>query len=212
MSNAWRVLVDDGSLPASLVSRRIPNTGTSNTSIRASDAAASGHGCACTVSLHSRHRDLGTAPSAGPPSCAPSAGPPSCAPSAGPPSCLPSARTPSSRAAGALPSCAGRALARPAFEPRRCRRSTTRSPKRESIAGSTVNEASRVNRTARTDAIESPYMNGTAVANMPSSAITTVVPASRIALPEVSIACSTDASTSPSARNDSRKRVTMNSA
>ena len=41
-------------------------------------------------------------------------------------------------------------------------------------------------------------MNETPVANMPSRAITTVVPASRIARPEVSIASMTERLTSPS--------------
>ncbi len=53
--------------------------------------------------------------------------------------------------------------------------------------------------TAITAAIASPYMNATPVANMPSRAITTVAPASRIARPEVSIASTTERSTSPNA-------------
>ena len=52
--------------------------------------------------------------------------------------------------------------------------------------------------TVSTEAIASPYMKLIPVANMPSSAITTVVPASRIARPEVSIASTTDSRTSPS--------------
>lgn len=48
-----------------------------------------------------------------------------------------------------------------------------------------------------TAAIARPYMKATPVANIPSSAITTVAPASRIARPEVSIAASTEPSTEP---------------
>ena len=77
---------------------------------------------------------------------------------------------------------------------------TSRWPKRESIAGSSVSDAASVSSTASTEAIESPYRKLTPVANIPSSAITTVVPASRIARPEVSIASCTDALTSPLAR------------
>ena len=65
---------------------------------------------------------------------------------------------------------------------------TTRSPQRESSAGRTVSDALSTSSTASTEAIASPYMKFTPVANIPSSAITTVVPASRIARPEVSIA------------------------
>ena len=82
--------------------------------------------------------------------------------------------------------------------PRRLR--ATRCPKRERTAGSSVSEAVIVTSTASAEAIASPYMKLTPVANMPSSAITTVVPASRIARPDVSIAAITDRSTSPSAR------------
>ena len=53
--------------------------------------------------------------------------------------------------------------------------------------------------TANTDAMAKPYMKLTPVANIPNSAITTVVPASRIARPEVSIASITECSMSPSA-------------
>ena len=63
-----------------------------------------------------------------------------------------------------------------------------------------MSEATSVSSTAITAAIASPYMNATPVANMPSRAITTVVPASRTARPEVSIASITDCSTSPNAR------------
>ena len=68
-----------------------------------------------------------------------------------------------------------------------------------------------VNSTAITAAIARPYMNDTPVANMPSSAIITVTPASRTARPEVSIAASTALSVSPETRYSSRKRVTINS-
>ena len=74
---------------------------------------------------------------------------------------------------------------------------TTLCPKRESSAGTTVSDASSTHRTVMTEAIESPYMNATPVANMPSRAMITVQPASRIARPEVSIASITAASTSP---------------
>jgi hypothetical protein len=43
----------------------------------------------------------------------------------------------------------------------------------------------------------SPYMKVTPVANMPSRAMMTVVPASRMARPDVSIACRIDLSTFP---------------
>ena len=52
----------------------------------------------------------------------------------------------------------------------------------------------------------------TPVANIPNSAITTVVPASRIACPDASIAPITDWSTSRRSAKFSRNRVTMNSA
>ena len=80
---------------------------------------------------------------------------------------------------------------------------TSLGPKRDSIAGSSVSDAASVNSTASTEAIASPYMKLIPVANMPSSAITTVAPASRIARPEVSIASSTDRFTSP------RRRVVL---
>jgi hypothetical protein len=57
-----------------------------------------------------------------------------------------------------------------------------------------------VSSTASAEAIASPYMKLTPVANMPSRAITTVAPASRMALPDVSIAPITDCSTSPKSR------------
>ena len=67
-----------------------------------------------------------------------------------------------------------------------------RAPNRDSNAGSTVSEASIVSSTARTEAIDRPYMKLTPVANMPSRAMITVVPASRIARPDVSMAPITD--------------------
>jgi len=54
-------------------------------------------------------------------------------------------------------------------------------PKREIIAGSSVNDASSTSSTPSTDATASPYIKLTPVANIPSRAITTVAPASRIA-------------------------------
>ena len=72
--------------------------------------------------------------------------------------------------------------------------------------------AASVSSTAITEATASPYVKLTPVANIPSSAITTVVPASRIARPDVSIAPITDCSTSPISAKFSRNRVTMNSA
>ena len=156
-----------GSLPASLVSRRSPKNGVSRTIITASEAIASGHGRACTIWLQRRHFERLTAP---------------------PP--LPSETSPVAGAA---------ARVRRARSPhRRCPDLlSTRGPTRESIAGSSVIEAASVSRTASTEAMASPYMKLTPVANMPSRAITTVVPASRIARPEVSIASSTDPSMSP---------------
>ena len=68
-----------------------------------------------------------------------------------------------------------------------------------------------VKNTAITAAMASPYMNATPVANIPSSAMITVTPASRTARPEVSIALRTALSTSPEARYSSRNLVTMNS-
>ena len=56
-----------------------------------------------------------------------------------------------------------------------------------------MSDAAIVSSTASTEAIESPYRKLTPVANMPSSAMITVLPASRIARPEVSIAWSTAA-------------------
>ena len=95
---------------------------------------------------------------------------------------------------------------------RRLRGRTRRPPKRDSIAGSSVSVAASVSSTAITEATARPYVKLTPVANIPSNAITTVAPASRIARPDVSIAPSTDCSTSPSAAKFSRNRVTMNSA
>ena len=68
------------------------------------------------------------------------------------------------------------------------------------MAGRMVSDASSVSSTAKTEAIASPYMKLTPVANMPSRAMITVVPASRIARPEVSIASTTERSTSPNER------------
>ena len=150
--NASYVLVLLGSLPASLLSRRSDVTGITNTAITASDASASGHGRACTISLQRRHSD-------------------------------------SRGAAPATARCRARRDGRTIF-----------GPKRESSAGSTVSDASITNSTANTDASESPYMKLTPVANIPSSAITTVVPASKIARPEVSIASSTASRVEPSRR------------
>src|SRR5580704_13260611 len=56
-SNAWRVFVPDGSLPASLLSRRRPNTGSRHRIIRPHERTASGHGRRWTVRLHSRQRE-----------------------------------------------------------------------------------------------------------------------------------------------------------
>ena len=55
------MLVLDGSLPASLVSSRIANTGTSSTSITASETIASGHGRACTIRSSAATRERGAA-------------------------------------------------------------------------------------------------------------------------------------------------------
>ena len=71
---------------------------------------------------------------------------------------------------------------------------TTRLPHAVSSAGSAVSEARSTRRTASTEAIASPYMKVTPVRNIPSNAITTVVPAGTMARPEVSMACTIDAS------------------
>jgi hypothetical protein len=92
-------------------------------------------------------------------------------------------------ARGGLPPAALREAARVGL--------TSRAPKRDSSAGSSVSEASIVKSTAMTEPIASPYMKLTPVTNIPSSAMITVVPASKTALPEVSIASSTDSPTSP---------------
>jgi hypothetical protein len=63
-----------------------------------------------------------------------------------------------------------------------------------------VSDAASVSSTARIEAIDRPYMKLTPVANMPRRAMTTVVPASRIARPAVSIASITERWTSPKAR------------
>ena len=68
------------------------------------------------------------------------------------------------------------------------------------MAGSTVSDDTMTRSTVSTEAMDSPYMKLTPVANIPSRAITTVVPARRIARPEVSIASSTARSTSPNLR------------
>ena len=54
---ALYVLVLVGSLPASLVSRRMPKNGTRNASITASERIASGQGRFCTVMLQRRQVD-----------------------------------------------------------------------------------------------------------------------------------------------------------
>ena len=155
------MFVPDGSLPASLLSRRSPNTGNSSATITAVETIASGHGRRWTVRLHSRHRERCAAPSS----------------------------------TTAAPALAPRPNGR-----RRVRGRTTRWPYFDSIAGSTVSDAIIVASTAQTEAIASPYRKLTPVANIPSRAIVTVVPASRIARPDVSIASTTDCSTSPQAR------------
>ncbi len=73
---------------------------------------------------------------------------------------------------------------------------TSRWPNSINSAGSAVSDAVSTISTARIEAIERPYMNVTPVANIPSSAITTVVPASRTARPDVSIASITDSAMS----------------
>ena len=103
--------------------------------------------------------------------------------------------------ATAAPAVAGLGLP----PPNGCRRlrvrvRTIRSPYFDNIAGSTVSDAIIVISTAKTEAIASPYRKLTPVANIPSRAIVTVVPASRIARPDVSIASTTDCSTFPFAR------------
>ena len=122
-SNACRVLVFAGSLPASLVSRRSAKTGVSSTTITASEAIASGHGRACTISLHSRQRER--------------------------PLRVRGLRRGEARARPARGAAAAEA-------PRRRGARTSRWPKRESIAGSSVSDATSVSSTASTEAIESP--------------------------------------------------------
>ena len=159
MSNDCRVLVPAGSLPASLLSSRIANTGMSRTTMIASDAIASGHGRACTTSLQRRHAERRGSVLA------------------------PAVRRRPNR-------CAPAALGRTSRVPRR--------PDRR--AGSSVSDATMVSSTAITAAIAKPYMKATPVANIPSNAITTVAPASRIARPDVSIAAITDPCRSPDSR------------
>ena len=97
-----------GSFPASLLSSRIANTGTSSAIISASDTIASGHGRACTISLHRRHAER--------------AGP-------RPRRRRRRLRAPLTRGAGRGGCVRGR---------------TSRGPKRDSSAGSSVSEATSV--------------------------------------------------------------------
>ena len=125
--------------------------------------------------------------------------------------------TPTAREAalprGAVAASIGRL--RDAEQPR-VRRAGARAGRRSARAAPAAASARRasVSSTASTEAIASPYMKLTPVANMPSRAITTVVPASRIARPEVSIASITERSTSPNvevvlaeARDDEQRVV-----
>ena len=83
---------------------------------------------------------------------------------------------------------------RPAPRPRI---SPTRRPVTPSSAGRRVNEAARTLTTPSAAATATPLRTLTPRANMPSIAITTVVPAKSTARPAVFIAASTAACTSP---------------
>ena len=72
---------------------------------------------------------------------------------------------------------------------------STRVPAYPSSAGSSVNEAIIVTVTTVAAPTPNPETNATPINNMPSSEITTVIPAKVTARPEVSIAMAMDSST-----------------
>ena len=94
-----------------------------------------------------------------------------------------------SQKAGLVPSAPGAAWRLPS--------SPTRRPIRLRNAGSRVSDAASTTTTPIAAATAAPLSRLTPSANIPSRAITTVVPANRTARPEVLIAASTACSTSP---------------
>ena len=100
----------------------------------------------------------------------------------------------------------------PARTARRSRRRGTRPPTAPNSAGSSVSAAITVNATTTAAATATPYRKLTPSANIPSIAITTIIPANSTARPEVSIASTTASSRLTPRRVACRKRVTMNSA
>ena len=89
---------------------------------------------------------------------------------------------------------------------------STRGPRNDSSAGSSVTAASITTRTASEAAIATPYMYGRPVRNRPSTAITTVPPAMIVLRPAVVTASTTASWRSLPSFIAARKRVRMSSA
>ena len=95
---------------------------------------------------------------------------------------------------------------------RRCRRLSTRRPKRLNSAGSIVIVASTVRTTVSAQAIASPLRKPKLSTRMPSSAMHTVPPANKTVRPEVLSAVTAASSGVSPASRPRRYLVTMNSA
>jgi hypothetical protein len=89
---------------------------------------------------------------------------------------------------------------------------STRSPAKPSRAGSSVSDATIVTATTVAAPIASPVMKLICMMSMPSSEMTTVVPAKDTARPAVSMATTVDCSVPMPLCRFSRNRVTMNRA
>ena len=93
-----------------------------------------------------------------------------------------------------------------------CFRLITLGPMKPSMAGSSVRAAIMVRATPMAAASANPYRKLTPRANMPRSAMHTMIPANRTARPEVLTALTMEDSTSRPATSPCRCRVTMNRA
>ena len=101
---------------------------------------------------------------------------------------------------------------RPAAIRPRQRVTSTRSPAKPSSAGSSVSEATSVIATTTAMPMARPETKLSCMISMPSSEMTTVVPANTTARPAVSIAISVESSMLWPLCRFSRNRVTMNRA
>ena len=93
-----------------------------------------------------------------------------------------------------------------------CLRLITLGPMKPSMAGRRVRAATMVRATPMAAATARPYRKLTPRANMPSSAMHTMIPANRTARPEVLTALMMEDSTSRPATRPCRWRVTMKRA